>query len=228
MVVFKDYQSMIYELAIKTAKLLQQNTEQLNSMKWNEGEANLDFEFSLLSCNLCNVCWNDMKSEYQDVIELICTPPDINITIRMKNKQQIKSKIELKSSLKHIMSGSCINNLDINQPIIFCLRNKKIEIKCCQYYQAIEFSDTDLCFDRSPRPKLNWKLIPELQNCPEFQTKEKIDWIEHYSNCILNRNKATPKSWQDTLHKIIINQSIKNYIQSTSVNDFINDKILYS
>ena len=42
--------SIIYELGIETTKKLIESQDKLKSIKWNDGESNLDTEYSKLAC----------------------------------------------------------------------------------------------------------------------------------------------------------------------------------
>ena len=113
--------------------------------------------------------------------------PDINC-IFSKNGKTIKvqkNKIELKSSKSHVMPGSTIGKLDINQPLIYCYRpinaDALYEIRYGQYHTAMGESDIDLFQDRTPRPQLNFtKLFPSSQIDVIYSNKKKDAWISHY------------------------------------------------
>jgi len=144
--------------------------------------------------------------------------PDINC-IFSKNGKTIKvpkNKIELKSSKNHVMPGSTIGKLDINQPLIYCYRPKNAdnpyEIRYGQYHTAMGESDIDLFQDRTPRPQLNFtKLVPSSQIDIIYSNKKKDVWISHYGKCAVNRlNRNVSYSWQDSLTKSILYEALQN------------------
>ena len=61
-----------------------------------------------------------------------------------------------------------IKKLDINQPLIYCLRptneTDSYKIKCSQYYSAMGDSDTALFQDRTPRPFISFDKMNKLDN----------------------------------------------------------------
>jgi hypothetical protein len=223
--------NVVYELCIETTKLLNENQDKLEKIKWTDGEANIDTEYSELACNCCYIAWNIIKHKYPEYkeINITCKIPDINITFIYPNRRNEKYKIELKSSKSKKMPGSTIKNLDINQPLIYCLRpsnNSKIyKVRCSQYYNAIGESNTDLFQDRTPRPHINFEKMNE--NLP-FKIKDKNCWIEHYANCALNRiheKNSCKNSWQDDMIKIIQQKIIEEYIRNTTNEQFQIDKV---
>ena len=143
-------ESNVYELGIETTKILNNKQTELSSIKWTNGEANIDTEYSKLACDCCTTAWNIIKekNEKYNKINIECTIPDINITFIYPNYKKNKYKIELKSSKSTKIPGSTIKTLNINQTLIFCLRptNKKIPffLKCSQYHSAMGSSNIDL------------------------------------------------------------------------------------
>lgn len=221
-----------YDLAIETTKLLNNSQKELSEINWSEGEANIDIGFSKLACKLCMIAWLKIKEERKlmEQVRLECDIPDINLTFYDKYNRKIKSKIELKSSksLNKRIPGSTIGKLDINQPLIYCLRkkNEKFEIRCSQYHYAMGKSDIELFQDRTPRPYINFN---RMKYPNEYKNVEKHDWINHYSECALNRvNKNMNSSWQDYLIKNIKKKLISNFIKNTTIEDFIKLKENYS
>lgn len=164
----KVLDELTYSLAIETTKILMNKQEKLQKIKWNSGEANLDSEYSQLACNCCYEAWNIIKTLNPELntLIMICVIPDITITFTWLDGSQVNKKIELKSSKNVKMPGSTIKKLDINQPLIFCLRpkNKTIgtqlkptniqnndnlyRIKCSQYHTAMSENNNDLFQDR--------------------------------------------------------------------------------
>ena len=97
--------SIVYKLGIETTKKINERQDKLKSITWNDGESNLDTEYSELSCECCILAWDEMKIKYPEYseIEIICKIPDINITFIYPNGKETKHKIELKSSKKYIV-----------------------------------------------------------------------------------------------------------------------------
>ena len=230
----------VYQLAVETTRLLMQNQTKLQQITWTNGESNIDTEYSSLACSTCTEAWSIITQRFPeyDSIGIKCTIPDINIEFFMKagaaDQQIIKKKIELKSSKTSKMPGSTIKKLDINQPLIYCLRPSgaggHFELKCSQYHHAMGESDFDLFQDRTPRPFINFDKMPAI-NRPEddacidgdavYEEKSKDDWIEHYADCAVNRlERRCQKSWQDPLVESIGNKLIAKFIASTSVEEF--------
>ncbi len=225
--------NVVYELCIETTKLLNKNQDKLKKIKWTDGEANIDTEYSELACNCCSIAWNIIKLKYPEYkeINITCKIPDINITFVYPNRRTDKYKIELKSSKSKQMPGSTIKKLDINQPLIYCLRpsnnSKLYKVRCSQYHNAIGESNTDLFQDRTPRPHINFEKMNTCDNVP-FEEKNKNCWIVHYANCALNRineNSLCKNSWQDDMIKIIKKKILEEYIRNTTIEQFNIDKI---
>jgi hypothetical protein len=226
--------SIIYKLGIETAKKLNDRQDKLKNITWNNGEANLDIEYSKLACNCCIMAWDTMKIKYPEYgkIEITCIIPDINITFRYPNGITSKDKIELKSSKSKRMPGSTIKKLDINQTLIYCLRpsiaSEPYKLRCSQYYSAMGESDIDLFQDRTPRPFINFEKMNEVDNIVPFVIKDKYVWIEHYAKCALKRIDETTicqTSWQDDMIKIMKKKIIDDYVRNTSEQQFQIDKI---
>jgi len=226
---------IVYKLAVSTANNIYQQQERLRKINWTCGEANLDKEFSQLACECCVQSWNILtqNTPYQN-IKINCVIPDINITFILPDNSTVFKKIELKSSTKSKIPGSTIKNLDINQPLIYCLRpinkNDIYQIKCSQYHHAMGINNTEMFQDRTPRPRINFDKMEPLDNFPQYQKKKKKAWVKHYANCALNRiNKPENcnHSWQDDMIKEIKNKTIKEFIKNTSLTQFQNMKNLY-
>lgn len=224
--------SLVYNLCIETTKILIEQQEKLSLIKWTEGESNIDTEYSKLACECCNIAWNLIRTTNQEYnqINIICNIPDINITFILPNNIKVNKKIELKSSKSLKLPGSTINTLDINQPLIYCLRPKnnitKYKIKCSQYHLAIKNSDIELFQDRTPRPFIHFDSMTDIDNVLPFEIKNKNEWIEHYAKCALNRinNTNCKNSWQDELVKVLKKYIIKDYLNNTSIEQIIFDK----
>jgi len=225
-------ESIIYALGNETTKKLNERQEELERIVWKDGEANLDTEYSKLSCEMCILSWGEMKIKYPQYceIDITCEIPDINITFKYPGGRKVKHKIELKSSKSRRIPGSTIKKLDINQTLIWCLRPSKSSeqyiVKCSQYHNAMGESDTDLFQDRTPRPFINFNKLNEIDNIVPFMTKEKNDWIPHYAKCALKRIETpiSQKSWQDDMIKIMKKEIIEEYIRNTPEHQFQIDK----
>jgi hypothetical protein len=211
---------LLLEIAAETTSKLTESQEQLRQCKWTDGESNTDTDFSKLACKCAEEAWVCVKQHHPllNMITMTASIPDINLTFS-KNGKTIKvpkNKIELKSSKSYVMPGSAIGKLDINQPLIYCYRPKNAdniyEFKYGQYHTAMGNSDTDLFQDRTPRPELNFtKLFPSSQTDVNYVHKNKDDWIPHYGKCAVNRlNHIVSYSWQDSLTKSILYETLKN------------------
>ena len=228
--------NIIYELSIETAKLLNENQEELSKIIWTNGEANIDTEYSNLSCKYCLLAWEKIKEKYliYNQVKISCNTPDINITFSYPKIKDSKHKIELKSSKSKKIPGSTIKKLNINQPLIFCLRpkdetTKKYIVRCSQYHHAMGDSNIDLFQDRTPRPIINFEKMKDVENFLPFTDKEKNSWIEHYAKCSLNRirnDSISQKSWQDDMIKIIKKNILEEYINKTTEEQFSIDKAI--
>ena len=211
---------LLLEIAVETTDKLNEKQEQLQQCKWTDGESNTDTDFSKLACKCAEEAWIIVKQRYSllNIIEMTASIPDINCTFSKNGKhiKVTKNKIELKSSKGIKLPGSTISDLDINQPLIYCLRPKKADspyqIRCGQYHTAMGESELDLFQDRTPRPPLNFnKLFPSSQKEISYVDKKKDDWILRYGNCAVNRlNCNVNYSWQDKLTKSIIFEALQN------------------
>lgn len=211
---------LMLEIAAETTSKLTVKQEQLKQCKWTDGESNTDTDFSELACKCAEDAWMCVKQKCPllNMITMTASIPDIICTFS-KNGKTIKvpkNKIELKSSKNHVMPGSTIGKLDINQPLIYCHRPKNAddlyEIRCGQYHTAMGESDIDLFQDRTPRPQLNFtKLFPSSQTEIIYYNKTNDAWIAHYGKCAVNRlNQSVSYSWQDSLAKSILYEATKN------------------
>ena len=213
-------QPLLLELAAKTTSNLSEKQEQLQGCKWTDGESNTDTDFSQLAGKCCEEAWTYVIQQHPllEGITMTASIPDIHCTFS-KNGTTIdglKNKIELKSSKVPIMPGSTLGKLDINQPVIYCRRPKKVddlyEIRWGQYSMAMGESDIDLFQDRTPRPQLNFtKLFPSSHKEIIYSHKNKDEWVSHYGKCAVNRlTHPVSYSWQDALTKSIIHEALKN------------------
>ena len=221
--------SIVYELGIETTKQLNEKQDKLKSIKWNDGESNLDTEYSELACEFCMSAWDEIKRKQQEYreIDIRCEIPDINITFKYPNGKKNKQKIELKSSKSKKMPGSTIRKLDINQTLIYCLRpsvaSEPYIVRCSQYHTAMGESDFDLFQDRTPRPIINFEKMSDADNIAPFIVKDKDDWPEHYIKCALKRVAEPEKckgSWQDVMIKRLKKRIIDDFVRDTSIEEF--------
>ena len=49
--------SIIYNLGIETTKKMNESQDKLESIAWNDGESNLDTEYSKLACDCFIMSW---------------------------------------------------------------------------------------------------------------------------------------------------------------------------
>lgn len=220
---------VLMSLVKNTTKLLNNKQGLLRQIKWTNGESNLDVEYSKLSCECFEEVWKTFivdNKDYQD-IKMTCKVPDINIIFSYPDKSIQKFKIELKSSKTRKIPGSTIQRLNINQPLIYCLRPKEQHgtylVKYSQYHHAMGGSSFDLFQDRTPRPFINFnKMYSERDNF-QFQEHEKSKWVEHYASCAIERIKHPEKcihSWQDEMITSIKEKIIQDFILKTSLDEF--------
>lgn len=217
----------IYELAIETTKLLNERQDDFKNITWTDGEANLEKGFSDLACKCCKIAWETVivvRYPMFKGIEINCTNPDISMTFIYSYGKKIKDKIELKSGKSEIIPGSTISKLNINQPLIWCLRpstnEEPYKIRCSQYHSVMGESETDLFQDRTPRPSINFKKMNEPDNVVPFVMKDKQDWIPHYANCALyriNNPNLCKHSWQDDHTKYLQKKIIEEFLKNTSL-----------
>lgn len=224
------FHTICMPLTQRTAQILDTKKDELRNIQWTDGESNTDSGFSKLGCLCCEEAWNDIKEkfpEYND-LSLRFQIPDINISILKESVIIASGKIELKSGKgKGCIPGSTIGNLNINEPVIFCLRNESeseslFTFRYSQYYNCIGETNTDMFQDRTPRPHVNFKNMIDISIPIEYIHKEKSDWVEHYASCALLRTKVKKpyKSWQDYLTDKII----ELFIKETSIEEFIRRK----
>ena len=223
---FKIKDHIVYELCIETTKLLKGQQKALRKIKWTHGESNIDTEYCELACNCCKMAWCMIKQKYPKYtdVKIVCSIPDINIVFVYPNGEKENKKIELKSSKSLKMPGSTIGKLDINQPLIYCLRSSQnsdvFEVRCSQYHNAMWESKTDLFQDRTPRPFINFEKMKDPDNVLPFENKSKKYWIEHYAKCAINRISGAilhRSSWQNEMIKIIKRNIIEDYIRKTPI-----------
>jgi len=205
-----------------TAEILLSKPEELRKITWSVREANTDKEFVDLACRSCEQAWVSVKEVYPEYsgLTIVCKPPDVTATFRKDDKNLAKGKIEAKSGKSKSIPGSTILSLDVNQPVIFCIRNKSgtiFHIRYGQYHQFIRITETAEFQDRSPRPYVHFDMLTDVNTPLSYVRKEKIDWIPHYAKAALNRaNLAEFTSWQDDMIRLVI----KNFVKQTSVEEF--------
>ena len=208
-------------LTQRTAQLLQGKGKELAEIKWADGEANTDSGFSRLACLCCVEAWDTIKGEYPEYMDITlqCKSPDITLSFS-QGETAMAAKIELKQGKgKGLIPGSTILSLDINEPVIFCLRNESDNtFRFCyeQYHACMGESDTEMFQNRSPRPYVNFEKMTDILSPVEYVHKEKGDWVEHYAKCALNRIKGNRKSWQDDMVAAIL----RRFVEDTSVEEF--------
>ena len=209
-------------LTQRTAQILNTKQKELHEIQWTNGEANTDSEFSRLACISCEEAWNHIKrmeTVYNDV-SLTANPPDINISFYKDSNILASGKIELKSGKTPSIPGSTILKLNINQPVIFCLRNESnlpFEFRYSQYHNSVGETNSDMFQDRSPRYPVNFTKMTDINVPIEYVHKEKGDWAEHYAKCALFRiAEKKSHSWQDDL----VEKIIKLFIKKTSIEEF--------
>jgi hypothetical protein len=211
-------------LAQETAQILNNSQPLLAQAKWSDGESNTDTDFSTLACNSCIQAWNHMQTQNNELqhIQIQCNIPDINIAFsHTHQKETQKAKIELKSSKNKTMPGSTIQKLDINMPLIYCLRlpNQMFQVRCTQYYHAIGEHMYDLFQDRTPRPAINFDKMGD-NSSTIYAEKEKSAWIHHYATCALNRIQPSYQgkpSWQDDMVKDLRTIIIQDFLRNTTM-----------
>jgi len=220
---------IVYELGIETTKLISGMQDTLRGIIWNDGEANIDTEYSDLACKCCMAAWGTIQERYPQYNQtaISCVKPDINITFTYPEGTTLKEKIELKSSKSKKMPGSTIQKLDINQSLIYCLRPsvplELYKFRCSQYYSAMGGTETDLFQDRTPRPVINFDIMRGVDDIAPFSEKDKGDWVRHYAKCGLHRidgSTVCRPSWQDDMVKIMKEKIIEDYISCTSEQQF--------
>ena len=222
---------VLLELAYQTAQMLNARQADLHAVQWNNGESNTDMEFSMLACAACTEAWELMQQDHAALrrIVLRTRAPDIQCTFH--TQPPLVKKIELKSSKNATMPGSTIRKLDINQPLIYCLRPKpphtQFRFRCCQYHTAMGEGSHDLFQDRTPRPCVSFHHMPDRP--APYVEKDKHDWITYYAQCALRRiQTACSYSWQDDLVRKIQSWSIQHFIRNTSLAEFSHIKGLQS
>lgn len=218
-----------------TTRLLESKQDELRACKWTDGESNTDTDYSTLACKCAKEAWEQIRIDNPDMadVELDTDITDIRCTFR-RNKQQIRSKIELKSSKSQSMKGSTVRKLDINQPVIYCLRPSNstdiFKVRYSLYHAAMGESDTDLFQDRTPRPMVNFNKMSDSNINIDYIAKDKTAWIERYAECAMNRidtKLSVSHSWQDDLVCDIKKLAIKEFICETSIDEFAKLKELY-
>lgn len=207
-------------LTQRTVQLVERKQKELTEIKWTDGEANTDSGFSRVACIACVEAWNEIKSEFPSyaTLTLEATAPDITISFKKDAIVIAKGKIELKSGKNDSIPGSTIGKLDINEPVIYCLRKTQgaFELHYGQYWMCMGETDKDLFQDRTPRPAVNFKKMHNSTTSLTYVHKEQNDWVKHYAECALNRINTGGRSWQDYLTKEVI----RLFINNTSIEEF--------
>jgi hypothetical protein len=220
---------IVYELGIETAKLLRTKQHELSRLKWQDGEANTDTEYSNLACQCCQYAWEHVLKgkypEYKD-IDITCIIPDINITFVYPDGSEFCFKIELKSTKSDTLPGSTILNLDINQPLIVVKRPSKnpglYQFKYGQYYTAVKQTDLDTFQDRSPRPKVTFSQMSDLDDYDSYEVKENMTtyvMCKYYAKCAINRVNCDKQSWQDIMTKEIMEKAVAEKLDALAARE---------
>ena len=218
-----------------TTGLLESKQDELRACKWTDGESNTDTDYSTLACKCAKEAWEQIRIDNPDMADVVLDTaiPDIRCTF-WRNKQQTRTKIELKSSQSHTMKGSTFGKLDINQPVIYCLRPSNstdiFKVRYALYHVAMGESDTDLFQDRTPRPMVNFNKMSDSTINIDYIAKDKIAWCERYAECAMNRidtKRSVSHSWQDDLVRRMKKLVIDKFISETSNDEFAKLKELY-
>jgi hypothetical protein len=213
-------------LTQKTAQLISSKQEQLKKVKWTDGESNTDSGFSSLACECCLEAWETVKNELSGVsdVHLSTKGPDVTLVFSKGDEVIHNDKIELKSGKARQIPGSTISSCDINQSVIFCLRNDKkesFEIRYGQYHMLMKAGPTDLFQDRSPRPAAVFNNLADVNTAITYVEQEKADWVQHALDCAFRRidNKMN-SSWQDDFMRRLIQQAEERFVEKTSLAEF--------
>jgi hypothetical protein len=213
-------------LTQKTAQLISSKQEALKKVKWTDGESNTDSGFSSLACECCLEAWETVKKELTEVTEVKLTTKSPDVTLVFSKADEIihNDKIELKSGKVKQIPGSTISSCDINQYVIYCLRNEKkesFEIRYGQYHMLMKAGQTDLFQDRSPRPPAVFNNLADVNTVVTYVNQEKADWIQHALDCAFRRiDSKMDSSWQDDFMRRLIEEAEKRFVQRTSIEEF--------
>ena len=216
-------------LTQKTAQLILSKQEQLKKVKWTDGESNTDSGFSSLACESCLEAWETVKNVLSGVseivgLELATKGPDVTLVFSKGNEVIHNDKIELKSGKARQIPGSTISSCDINQYVIFCLRNDKkesFEIRYGQYHMLMKAGPTDLFQDRSPRPAAVFNNLADVNTAVTYVKQEKADWVQHALDCAFRRiDSKMDSSWQDDFMRRLIQQAEERFVERTSLAEF--------
>jgi hypothetical protein len=192
----------------------------------------MDTGFSRLAGACCLEAWDHIHEDYPEYKDLTLSTkgPDIHASFLKDSTVVVTGKIELKSGKNVLIPGSTIGNLDINEPVIFCLRNEAepltFQVRYSQYYNCIGESNTDMFQDRTPRPHVNFQKMLDVDTMADYIHKDKADWVDHYAKCAVLRTKAKKpyRSWQDYLTEKIMKRALEEFIKGTTVEEFAKRK----
>jgi hypothetical protein len=213
-------------LTQKTAQLVSTKQDELKKVKWTDGESNTDSGFSSLACECCLEAWEIVKKELPELadVQLSTKAPDVSLVFSKGDEVIHNDKIELKSGKTKTIRGSTIASCDINQYVIFCLRNEKketFEIRYGQYHMLMRLTETDLFQDRSPRPDAVFNNLVDVNTAVIYVKQEKPDWIQHAFDCAFRRiDNKMDSSWQDDFMRRLIQEAEKRFVQRTSIEEF--------
>lgn len=197
------------ELTRLTAKFLEMEQEKLKQIRWHDGEANTDREFS----NFAKECCIKAYQEIDCAIELTVKTPDLLLSFT-HNGEVVTEKIELKStkSKSRKTLGSMIKSLDPNQWTIFCCRgDEKNEIRYGRYHLGMNFSSHEKFQDRSPRPDLHFDRFQETGAEPIVDKVpiEEEFWRKYAKTAINRIIDPQSHSWQDDLITEVVREVLR-------------------
>ena len=217
------------------------NREQYNLRKiiWTNGESNLDTEYSKITCRIAEEEWKKICTEipFFGNVVMEAKHPDVTCTFRIDSSDDmicLPQKIELKSSMKSSIPGSTSRSLEVDIPIIYCLRpdpKRKVlsdlnsfQFVCGQYIDSMfESTQYDIFQDRSPRPRISVKSLQKV--CRQEFTEATFpfdDYILHLAKCSMRRihilhRKQVKTSWQDNLVENILKLSLHMFSEKISI-----------
>ena len=230
---------IIYDFAIETTLIFMRKQKELSKVKWTDGEANLDSQYSKLACLCCEEAWKKMQANNLNFakITIKCSSPDINIRFYSQNKTSTSHQIELKSSITTRMVGCGRGQLNINKPLIWCLRPshrhktlKKYTLRCSQYHHAFRKTEISLFVQRTPRPYIYFHEMSDINHPLPFSIENNSSWINEYVKSALHRIEETTvckKTFQDDIVRLLKNQILEDYVTNTSETQFKEDKISF-
>jgi len=83
---------ILFKLTILTSKKLNKKQKELHGIKWSDGEANLDMEYSTLACNCFIQSWKKFKkNKILKNIKIKCYPPDILVFLYLITSMKLST-----------------------------------------------------------------------------------------------------------------------------------------